>query len=351
MDSEADESNIQSKVLQNTLAEVATRSHNEGGSPTNELCCVICLDSIAEACEARPCQHRNFHFLCLCSWLEHQAKCPLCKSHVSEVHYDFGYNGPDTWAVYTVPRVKQNAQPHAQSNRRTHRPEISIPRPHRRRREEAPLRPVVEDEAILRRQNVYRNQLYSLHVGSNPRSEYRDISPALFEAEPQMVSRARSWLRRELQVFEFLRTQNPAQASGDTMTRRRASNAEFLLEYIIALLKTVDIQGSQGQAEELLKDFLGRENTRLLLHELKNYLRSPWSVEAWDREVQYPTSRKRRVDREEDEAEYRDSSQRQRRAQDDNATNRRWEMADSYRPVYSNHHDRQAVSRNLHHRR
>lgn len=69
---------------------------------------------------------------------------------------------------------------------------------------------------------------------------------------------------------------------------RRANNAEFLLEYIIAILKTVDIKGSGGQAEDMLQEFLGRDNTRLFLHELKAWLRSPYtSLEDWDRNVQY----------------------------------------------------------------
>ncbi|KAI1491706.1 hypothetical protein F5X96DRAFT_451622 [Biscogniauxia mediterranea] len=337
MDQEADASDIQSQVLQNTLAEIATRTVNESDHPTTEICCVICLDSIAEPCEAKPCQHRNFHFLCLCSWLEHQTKCPLCKSAVNEVHYDFGHQGPNSWAVYTVPRLKPDARSRAQSNNPTHRPESLNRASQRRRREDAPPpRRPTEDEAILRRQDVYRNQLYSLHVGSNPRSGYRDISPTIIEAEPHMVSRARSWLRRELQVFEFLRTQNPTQVSGDTMTRRRASNAEFLLEYIIAILKTVDIQGSQGQAQELLKDFLGRENARLLLHELNNFLRSPWSIETWDRHVQYPPARKRRIESGQDGSGHRRNARRRRRA-----------TTDSYRPAYSEHRDRHADSRNL----
>ncbi|KAI0599698.1 hypothetical protein F4775DRAFT_106204 [Biscogniauxia sp. FL1348] len=338
MDQEADASDIQSQVLHNTLAEIATRTRNESDRTTNELCCVICLDSIAEPCEAKPCQHRNFHFLCLCSWLEHQTKCPLCKSTVDEVHYDFSHQGPDSWAVYTVPRPKPTPQSQPQPNNPPYRPESSSSRAQRRRREDAPPpRRLTEDEAILRRQDVYRKQLYSLHVGSNPRSGYRDISPAVIEAEPHMVSRARSWLRRELQVFEFLRTQNPAQVSGDTMTRRRASNAEFLLEYIVAILKTVDIQGSQGQAQELLKDFLGRENARLLLHELNNFLRSPWSIEAWDRHVQYPPERKRRMERGWGESEHHGNTQRRRRVQDGNGT-QRWRTTDSYRPAYSGQH-------------
>jgi hypothetical protein len=83
-------------------------------------------------------------------------------------------------------------------------------------------------------------------------------------------------------VFEFL---NPNNVSGSD---RRASNAEFLLEYIVAIMKTVDIQGSGGEAEEMLREFLGRENTRLFLHELRAWLRSPYnSLEDWDRHVQY----------------------------------------------------------------
>lgn len=50
----------------------------------------------------------------------------------------------------------------------------------------------------------------------------------------------------------------------------------------------MDIKGSAGQAEELLRDFLGRDNARLFLHELQAWLRSPYvSLEDWDRNVQY----------------------------------------------------------------
>jgi hypothetical protein len=56
----------------------------------------------------------------------------------------------------------------------------------------------------------------------------------------------------------------------------------------VAILKTVDIQGSGGQAEEMLQEFLGRENTRLFLHEMRAWLRSPFTnLEDWDRNVQY----------------------------------------------------------------
>ena len=113
----------------------------------------------------------------------------------------------------------------------------------------------------------------------------------MFARNADLVSKARKWIRRELQVFGFL---NPSpdfhaqdKREGANVTRR-ANNAEFLLEYIIAILKTVDIKGSGGQAEDMLQEFLGREDTRLFLHELRSWLRSPYlSLEAWDRNVQY----------------------------------------------------------------
>ncbi|KAI1395538.1 hypothetical protein F4819DRAFT_478188 [Hypoxylon fuscum] len=332
METDSDATDIQSKVLQNTLAEVASRDHDETNN-SNETCCVICLDSITEVCEARPCKHRNFDYLCLLSWLEQQTKCPLCKSTIEEVLYDFESDKPDAKSrVYLVPPPKAPSQGPTQSRSHIYRPRIDVPR-QRRRYEEVPRR-ATTDEAILRRQHVYRNQLYSLHVGSSQRSGHRELAPQMFESDPDMVSRARSWLRRELQVFEFLRIPTTPQSSDDAMTRRRANNVEFLLEYIIAILKTVDIQGSQGQAEEMLKDFLGRDHTKLLLHELKNFLRSPWSLEAWDRKVQYPTARKRRLSEDERGEAREDEINRTRPTSE--GWDKRKRLIDSYRPGYPN---------------
>ncbi|KAI1817011.1 hypothetical protein GGS20DRAFT_119436 [Poronia punctata] len=305
MESEGTSGDLQSRVLQNTLAEVAARGDTSDEGRPSELCCVICLDNIAETCEARPCRHRNFDYLCLLSWLERSSKCPLCKSDIHEVLHDLGHQGPGTSRVYLVPQVASKVpdEGHVPAQAQSRVSSWRGQRQERRRYGDnrRQPQPATQDEAIVRRQEVYRNRLYSLHVGSNSRSRYREITPASFESEPELLSRARAWLRRELQVFEFLRTPSGTQTdSGDTMTRRRANNAEFLLEYIIAILKTVDIQGSQGAAEDMLSEFLGRENTRLLLHELRNFLRSPWSIEAWDRKVQYPSSA---VDRVKDDAE------------------------------------------------
>ena len=143
------------------------------------------------------------------------------------------------------------------------------------------------DIALLRRKDIYSLGLYSLHVGSNRLSRFRDLTPQLFVRDQELVSRAKNWIRRELQVFDFLNCDG-----GRDDSTRRASNAEFLLEYTIAILKTVDIKGLQ--AENMLQEFLGRDNTRLFLHELKAWLRSPYSkLDDWDRHVQYDRPRKR----------------------------------------------------------
>ncbi|KAI0532174.1 hypothetical protein GGR58DRAFT_192564 [Xylaria digitata] len=337
MDPEGASDDLQIEVLESTLAEVAARSKPANEGQSSEPYCVICLDSITEACEARPCRHRNFDYLCLLNWLERASKCPLCKSNIHEVVHGFGYHGLGTSRVYLVPQVTvtsdatRNEQPHAQP----YRPRLAGERLSRRRNVDFRRRPVAPDEAILRRQQIYRNRLYSLHVGSNTRSRYRDITPALFELEPELVSRARAWLRRELQVFEFLRTPSSSQSSDDVVTRRRANNAEFLLEYIIAILKTVDIQGSQGAAEDMLSEFLGRENTKLLLHELRNFLRSPWSIEAWDREVQYPSSTVERFKGEDRDTEHPHSSSVAGPVRSRSRLARGRVRGDCYRPSYS----------------
>jgi hypothetical protein len=166
-------------------------------------------------------------------------------------------------------------------------------RPHRR----IPgPRSIDSEDALSRRRHVYRNQLFSLRVGSNRLSRYREFTPQLFNQDEDLTARARTWIRRELQVFEFLnpetvggRSHERAGRTGEIrLARRRANNPEFLLEYIVAILRNVDIKGSAGQAEDLLREFIGRANARLFLHELQSWLRSPYvSLRDWDRNVQY----------------------------------------------------------------
>lgn len=305
--------NVQEQVLQETLSGLT--SHHIG-EDTAEACCVICLSEISEPSKAQPCGHYNFDFLCLASWLSLKTTCPLCKAEISEVHYEIQDEGK-TWKTYKIPKRGLEPAPEARRGegeprrndaaspfsmdsllRRFDSERRSFPwhgrgrtRPmasHSNSRSSASSAPT--RDPLETRRDVYRKRLFSLHVGSNPRSRYRDVTPLDFNTSDDLQSRARAWIRRELQVFEFLNDDgrnppgNGTPPTEDTR-RRRQNNAEFVLEYVIAILKTVDMQS--GHAEELLGDFLGRENTKLFLHELRNFLRSPYSVDGWDRHVQY----------------------------------------------------------------
>ncbi|KAK4124315.1 hypothetical protein N657DRAFT_644539 [Parathielavia appendiculata] len=309
---------IQAQVLQTTLAEIKTSRRDPPGSSEPHECCVICLDSIADTAAAFPCGHSHFDFLCLVSWLQEHPNCPLCKANVYKVRYADPQKGEAIYRVPNAPRPRhstardergavQNRQtPLDRASRRRFSSQNGLLRGTGRR---CPPPPPTPDEAIQRRRHIYRHQLYSLHIGSNRISQYRPPpTPVQFASTPHLVSRARLWIRRELQVFSFLCDPEPItttekqqqqdqeedqeQRSNVMMRRRRRrNNAEFLLEYIVAILKTVDLQGSAGQAEAMLTDFLGHEHARLFLHELRCWLRSPApSLAAWDREVQYPDS-------------------------------------------------------------
>jgi hypothetical protein len=260
--------------------------------------CVICLCHISERAIAVPCNHSAFDFVCLVNWLEQRSNCPLCNAEVSKVEYDWA--SPTEFKSYDVPSTQPTpaTAPTGPSPLARSRPRLTRRDAYREQAVSRPI-PLDPNEAVLRRRDIYRNQLYSLHVGSNRESRHRDFTPTEFANSPILQSRAKTWIRRELQVFAFLNpdyredraSSAPDQNSavGTESRARRASNAEFLLNYLIAILKTVDIKGSSGQAEDMLQEFLGRENARLFLHELNAWLRSPYAnPNDWDRHVQYP---------------------------------------------------------------
>lgn len=364
LDESGDE--VQRRVLQHTLEEIQARQQ-EGPD-----CCVICLEAVSEACEALPCKHRHFDYLCLVSWLQQSPLCPLCKATVSQVRYGFD-DGNEK--LYNVPQPKppapgdprtddsngQRIAEHESRSRnyflygrasRPRRNRHAYGRPYPRRRDENEDADPV-NLAISRRREVYRNNRYSKHVGSNRLSRYRELTPALFCTDEELTSRARMWIRRELQVFSFLTldetdTSVPRpedHAPRTAVEQRRANNAEFLLEYIVAILKSVDVMGSAGQAEEMLADFLGRDNARLFLHELRAWLRSPYTrLEDWDRNVQYDEATQAPDRRSETEREQTTSREVDRIARNNDLGRDRRLKGDFYRPHRAGRVERRSSS-------
>lgn len=244
--------------------------------------CAICLEAIHERAVAAPCNHLSFDFICLVQWLQEHATCPLCKAEVKSVEYD--WRSAEDYKTYTVVKPTPGAkEPENNARRRTPAGATTAAR----RRREIPWGPQpatssssssssAEDSSLPRRRLVYDNHTPSLHVGANRTSQYQHFTPSTFASNPTLQTRARIFLRRELRVFPFL-DRRPAGA-----------NREFLVEYAVAVLKAHDPKGADGRAGELLGEFLGAEDARLLLHELDAWLRSPFErLEVWDRKVQY----------------------------------------------------------------
>ncbi|KAL6245984.1 hypothetical protein RBB50_007137 [Rhinocladiella similis] len=260
--------------------------------------CVICLDHITQKAIARPCRHDQFDFHCLGTWLQRQQVCPLCKGHVDSVRFGVGEDDKQGTQTFYLPEPdpapsgRQSVASASTGSDRRARHATLHPRNRRRQHPSARARNDGRNEAATLdfRKQVYRRKLHSLHVGTNRISRYRNLTPDSFAKDQQLQTRARVWIRRELGVFDFLTSDATSSATGSSSAAdRRAGNADFLLEYIVAILKSIDLKGSSGQAEELLKDFLGRENARLFLHELESWLRSPYEyLRDWDRAVQYP---------------------------------------------------------------
>ncbi|KAI2001416.1 hypothetical protein LOY97_006524 [Ophidiomyces ophidiicola] len=233
----------------------------------NQNLCVICLEEIRDVGVATPCKHGNFDFLCLVNWLQQRRVCPLCQAEVIAVKYDF-----ELASTYLLPPL---------SNTLT--PRLPQPQP--------------PEDPLVRRRHVYQFTLYSRRVGTNALSQYREITPQSFDSDENLVSRARKWIRRELKVFTFLglESQGPRQRTESNISVPNApqrnfstQNSEFLLEFIIAILRNIDIRGNGGQAHQILQEFLGKRNAQLFLHELQAWLRSPFNLlQDWDMATQY----------------------------------------------------------------
>ncbi|GAB7361296.1 hypothetical protein MBLNU230_g1355t1 [Neophaeotheca triangularis] len=246
-------------------------TRREEKAAAREDTCSICLENISERAIAYPCNHVTFDFLCLVSWLQEQEFCPLCKSKVLQVQYD--WRSPDDYKTYHVPSRRPRASRNSHNTTRPfHRPSRPPPAPN-----SSPL--TLSDPALERRRHVYRHRLHALYTGANSLSGYRDFTPSTIIRSPEHQSRARAFLRRELRVFSFL-------------DASRRGSREFLVEFVLGILRTQDLRGSENTAEDMLKDHLGRENARLLLHELETWLRSPFArLEEWDGGVQYMDGR------------------------------------------------------------
>lgn len=163
---------VLTQVLQTTLAEISshygTAKAPDGDEASPPDCCVICLEGISEPCNALPCAHANFDFLCLLSWLEQRPSCPLCKATVQQVRYRDAHAAERLFPVSATtdtPPTQTRDQP--------------IPRPRRRRRTPSPDGLTRPADAIAFRRDIYRHNLYSLRTPPtpSPHPSQRSLTP------------------------------------------------------------------------------------------------------------------------------------------------------------------------------
>lgn len=275
-------------AITRTDADSAKNDNDDRPRRSNSVTCVICLEANHDPLLALPCKHNQFHFSCLGTWLFVKSTCPLCKVEVTAVCYTENIQGKLCSKSVSVP-LEIGARPppdHQISRSQLVEHRRRRYRQHGRYRRYSNEADSAESAALRFRKYVYQHGLYSMHVGTNRHSSYRTITPAKIRASPTLIRKARIFIRRELKVFEFL---NSSSVQDQRRTDRRSTNAEFLLEYVIEVIKVIDVKGSAGQAEELISEFLGQENARLFLHELGSWLRSPFDrLRGWDEAVQYP---------------------------------------------------------------
>ncbi|CAL1702889.1 unnamed protein product [Somion occarium] len=252
--------------------------------------CSICLQPLAGRTLIPTCSH-EFCFECLLVWTDQSRRCPLCSQGIGDylIHhirskYDFQKR------YLTALRTSPKPQPlppvaGASRGRRSGRRRDRDWGTNTRRERDRELEAIdALDRAIEKRRWVYRHRLYAKHVASNPYTRYRAFpTPAQFAANPDLVTRATIFVRRELRVWGCL-------------------DVEFLTTFTISLMKSLDIRSEP--AIKLLSEFLdldsehelqvrGRNdgpwaNAEHFAHELYCYLRSPYrDLSVYDTIVQY----------------------------------------------------------------
>ncbi|KAK6349885.1 hypothetical protein TWF696_006145 [Orbilia brochopaga] len=242
----------------NTADAVTTAATSTPPTGNLETCC-ICLAGITSATRAvaTPCLHACFDFSCLVTWLEGaQRSCPVCKREVESVKHGFDPDGTG----FQKYRVRSSSSSSIASHRRAES--------RRRSRYVSDVKPA---DDIPRRRFIYKHRLRSLHIGVNRKSRFANYTPRTLRTDRELAAKARAFVRRELEVFDWT-----------------AANREWLVEYVIAVVKSMPLRDAEGRAEELLAEFLGREFAGVFVHELHAFLKSPFvRVRDYDAWAQY----------------------------------------------------------------
>ncbi|KAK3677300.1 hypothetical protein LTR78_002838 [Recurvomyces mirabilis] len=138
--------------------------------------CTICLQTITERAVAVPCNHLTFDYLCLVSWLQERATCPLCKAVVREVQYDFG--GPADYKTYRLPLDAVPGNVNSDNERPTGREGKALSKPQ--------TRPSKDDKESTAIAHTLNTSAQTPHHNIATSHHHRSPSPSPYKAGPEL---------------------------------------------------------------------------------------------------------------------------------------------------------------------
>ncbi|XP_077201465.1 E3 ubiquitin-protein ligase Topors-like [Paroedura picta] len=252
--------------------------------------CAICLERIQDTTYLNPCNHR-FCFACIQKWSKKKVICPLCKQRFHSFFHIVNTKG--TFCEYVLP-LSDDSFPHSEirightstaAQRSTSPPDNGIVHDEIR----GTLSPTEKDIYQLMRQfavtkrpgNIdlltlgkfkthaviqFRRALY--HAGILVRKVhypdfYQHASAEYFSQNPGSFDRLIPWLKRELKV----------------LCGNQRSLIHTLQSFILNNMTQHDLESKEF--ETLLRPHL-RHFTNHFLHELINFVQSPFTIKKYD---------------------------------------------------------------------
>lgn len=226
--------------------------------------CPICLEHLDNPSIPDCCTHQ-FCFICIVHWSSTTTTCPLCKKQFdfilhnikSPTEYTRYYprEDPSSTKAPTRPTPSSSSQSRSSAPSSKPRPSNSVPTP-----------PVLQSDAHSQRKAVYGRRLKA-RAATIPY-----LSPSILKAKPNLITRLKPWLTRELQVLLHI------------------EDVSLLVELVISLLKRYDTNKDKQLIQQQLKDIIPPEHVGTFLHEMLSFAVSTHPTMAmYDKHVQYET--------------------------------------------------------------
>ncbi|XP_044127394.1 E3 ubiquitin-protein ligase Topors [Bufo gargarizans] len=309
--SPADDFAVDSGISPKAGASSKMQSQGAPADASPDSKCPICLDRFDNVSHLDRCLHR-FCFRCIQEWAKNKAECPLCKQPFNSIFHsvraedDFkeyvlrptlngSFGSPDGHRFRYRTTMTQGNYLSLRSLRSSSRRTFSPPdngvlfegisnvssqqrgsdihqmmrRLATRRQASAEgrtMRQIQEQELINFRRALYRAGLRVRNIQDGGR--YRDISAEFFRRNPACLHRLVPWLKRELTVLF---------GSHGSLVN--------IVQHIIMRNVTLYDMESQAFVEDLQPFFLHRTNH--FIHELINFARCPYNIEAYDQHANY----------------------------------------------------------------